>query len=510
MSIEKQANRLQKYLDAHLLEAEIDCEVLALGEKEYNIISDEELLFDEDFEFLPEFDDGAVYELGGRWYLQEEEGVGELTELKYVGKAVTKLPTKNFLGIRSGYELRNGIGLHSEYVKKGKYLGVEALGICERSTLSGVLLFQGMCQREGIKSVIGMTVPVLDEDLFDIKLYAKNFKGWSNLLKFSEVLNIEEKKAIDIEMFMDNLEGLIIVADPKSMDFNKMRPEFDYYQLDTVRFLNSSRDAEYINNLERFMRSDYSPISITDAFYLEKSEYVTREHLWAIAKSFDDKTDNQYFKSKDQYAKELIQMFDSSDKGWVSFFKEAVANEQALVDGCNFMYDTDTRHLPKYQMSKEESSQFETNEKLFMYLIKKGFKDRGVKSQKYIDRVKEEIRVLRKGDVIDYFLVLHDIIGFAKKEELLTGIGRGSAGGSLVSYLLGLIQIDPLEFDLLFERFLNDGRMGEYEDRPLYIIEGDGKKIELIEGTIVRILRDEEEENVFVNDLKEGDEILKY
>ena len=93
---------------------------------------------------------------------------------------------------------------------------------------------------------------------------------------------------------------------------------------------------------------------------------------------------------------------------------------------------------------------------------------------------------------------------------MLTGIGRGSAGGSLVAYLLGIIHIDPLEFDLLFERFLNSGRMGKFEDRPNYIFESeDGETIELAEGELARVLRDGKEIVLYCHEIKQGDEIIK-
>ena len=94
---------------------------------------------------------------------------------------------------------------------------------------------------------------------------------------------------------------------------------------------------------------------------------------------------------------------------------------------------------------------------------------------------------------------------------MLTGIGRGSAGGSLVAYLMGIIQVDPMRFDLLFERFLNEGRMGAFEDRPSIVItQEDGTTIEFEEGSLVRINRKGKEKVIFSHELEEGDEIIIY
>jgi DNA polymerase-3 subunit alpha len=357
-----------------------------------------------------------------------------------------------------------------------------------------------------------MTISVEGCKTYDVKLYAKDFQGWLNLLKFNTIINVDLKINVPVTTLENNKEGLFIVVDPKSMDYNNVNElDVDFYQLDTVNFLNADRDEKYIDNLELFIASDIEPIGITDAFYLESQDFKTRESLWTINKAFDDKTDNQYFKSKSQYAGELLNMFDSQDKSWIELYKKAIKNEAALVEDCNFSYDTDTRHLPRYIMTDEESENFDTNEQLFMHIVKKGFNDRNIKDpQKYVARLKKEIAVLKMGDVIDYFLSLHDIIRYAKSKKMLTGIGRGSAGGSLVAYLMGIIQVDPLRFDLLFERFLNSGRMGKFEERPSYIIEADGSSLEFEEGSLVRIKRGNKETVVFVHEVVEGDEIIRY
>ena len=97
---------------------------------------------------------------------------------------------------------------------------------------------------------------------------------------------------------------------------------------------------------------------------------------------------------------------------------------------------------------------------MFWGLIEQGLQRLKIKNVgKYLDKVQYEYNVIEKGNVVDYFLMLHDIISWCNKNGVLVGIGRGSAGGSVISYLLGLIHLDPLEFDLLFERFMNEGRI---------------------------------------------------
>ena len=507
---------LVEYLDSKLIQHVVDGDLIGIGNDLYLLVDEGVLLFDEDMYFLPNTNEsvsGFIYSFGGRWYTQDIDSEElQLKELIYIGEARYKLPTNSFLGIRSGYELGNGVGNYSTYISKAKFLGATSLGICEKNTLAGVLDFQTSCLRNDIKSIIGMTISIQGEDsIFDAKVYAKNFQGWLALLRFNTELNVDEQKAIGMDLIDFYKKDIYFVADPKSMPYKEANELFDFYQLDSVNFLDEEKDVEFINNLELFLKSNMNPISITDSFYLEQEDYETREFMWTFLKKFDDRTDNQYFKCKDEYAKELIQMFDSNNKSWVSLFKEAIKNEKELVDGCNFIYDTDTRHLPKYEMTKEESSKFENNEKLFLHLIKLGLKSKGLNINDYIGRLKEEIDVLKSADVIDYFLSQYDVMKWAQDRNMLTGVGRGSAGGSLIAYLLGITQINPLDFDLLFERFLNKGRMGKFEDRPMYEVEtNEGKTISFQEGDLVRIIRDGRETAIFIEDLIENDEIVRY
>jgi len=490
---------------------------ILLEGKKYAILDQDVLIVNQEGEFaqkrLPHSSyTGWVYEFGGRWYLQNKDEELSLSELKYLGKAVQDIETKAFLGIHSTHELMNGVSQYSDWLKKGLFIGVEALGICEKHSLSGVLDFQKQCLKNGVKPITGLTLKVKGKQLYTFKLYVKDFEGWQNLLKFNKKINVQGQSNVEEKYFLENKDGLFIIVDTKEVDYKYCPKYIDYYQLETVRFSNNDLDKDFLKNLAKYIRSSYSPISITDAYYLEPEDFMARETLWSISKVFDVKSENQHFKTKQEYATELIDMFAEGCDGWKALFKKAVLNENVVVEGCNFIYDTDTRHLPRYKMNDWEKANFKTSEALFMHYIDEGFRDRGLeKKSEYLERLNTEIEVLKTGDVLDYFLSWRDIIKKAKEDGVLVGFGRGSAAGALVAYLLGLVEADPIEFDLMFERFLNSGRMGVWEDRPLFEIEVDNDNIiKLPEGAMVRIKRGAKEMPVFVHDLVEGDEILRY
>jgi len=151
--LDKQIEKLKRYCSKMLLDFSFEEDALIINDKYYLIVDTVERLFNEELDFLPnnELEEGFagwVYEFGGRGYLNEREEKLSLTELKNIGKVKQRIPTNSFLGIHSGYELMNGVGLYKDWVKKAKFLGVTTLGICEKNTLSGVLVFQSACQSE--------------------------------------------------------------------------------------------------------------------------------------------------------------------------------------------------------------------------------------------------------------------------------------------------------------------------------------------------------------------------
>lgn len=518
-------NKLTEYLDKMLIVFFVQSEtVIKIDGKNYLYMQPDEPMFyimekEEDVVFamdkyMTDELDGSIFMMCGRFYIHNKENTDfELIEIKNIGKA--SVQDNTFLGIRSGYELLNGMGTYKDWIQKAKFLGVKSLGICEKHTLAGALDFQEMCLSNNIKPIIGMTFAVDNQEggMFDIKAYAKNFQGWQNLLKINSAINVKEKPSISVDLLNSLSDDCYYIADPKSLDFKLVKRlgfKMDYFQLDPVNFLVEDKEDWYSKNLNTFIMSNIAPIMITDAFYIEQSDWEIREALWTIGKVFDEKTDNQYFKTKGESLKEFLTNFEDNDiEQGKTIFNLALKNEGIIADNCNFKYDTDTRHLPKYEMTAWESENFKTNEELFLHYVYKGLSNLSLDAEIYKERLLTEIDVLKAGDVLDYFLTKRDIMEYTRKNGMITGAGRGSAGGSLVAYVLGITQVDPVKYGLMFERFLNRGRMGEFLDRPSYIIDfEDGNIVELEEGTIIRVTRNGKEIVVYVHELKETDKFI--
>ena len=448
-------------------------------------------LFDDDFNFvgIPASDRGGesvgtecdyyAYRFGGVYYMlpRGKENDVKLIRLKYVGQAAQEIPTEVFLGVHGQYEITSGSGPYSEWCRKAKFLGVHTLGICEKNSLAGALKFQEECQKNGLKSVIGMECTVSDEPndyRFTVKVYARNEKGWRDLLTINKFINCDNPKYISLSDFnavTRNNDDLVLFLDPKTLDYSRLKGlglDAVIYQLDPVEYTDNSRDEKYLKNLKAFFKDrNLVPVASIDAWYLDEEYSCIRPRLQSIGGTTAYDSDNQYFKANDQYFLELASMFPDTEQGFedaYSRFTDAVDLLKDIADAIDFTIDVKTRHLPRYKMTPEEASQFETNEDLFWSLIEKGLEAHPDLLEDWGDdviaeRIDREVGVIKLGEAIDYFLITWDIINWCHRNGIMTGISRGSAGGCLVSYLLGITKLDPMKYDLLFERFLNVGRV---------------------------------------------------
>lgn len=473
-------NELEEYLSSNTIQYTSDREnyTVSFDGKTYELFppNDDGYFFDEDFRWDNETTeyDGYVFRFGGVWYTIEkgQERDPKLNRVKWRGQSEVAGLSSNFLGVHGSFELLNGTSLYSDWVKKAKFLGIERLGIVEKGTLAGALKFQNACKSVGIIPVFGMEVPVKDEkkDIsFTYKIYAQNEKGWQHLLALNKVINCDSSgKFITPKDISEHMEDVFIVFDPKTIDYTDvpilLRNKHNvFWQADTVEYAKFNRDTEYLTNFEAFYKSKMKPVALCDAFYIEPEYYILRETVNKIGKKVNHKSYNQYFKNEVAYMEELLSLFGDQSIG-EAFYLKARENMDMIAESCNFEIPTNSRHLPRYEMTKEEKEKYESNEDMFDSLIYEGIENKPELLEDYsedvlVERIERESDTIKFGDVVDYFLILRDIVNWCKGNDILLGGGRGSSAGCLISYLFGIVNTNALKFNLLFERFLNKGRV---------------------------------------------------
>lgn len=416
--------------------------------------------------------DRYVYKFGAEWYwlnVGSEKEV-KFNRMRWVGLANISMFPTGFIGVHGQSEILNGSGNYFDWAKKAKFLGLKSLGICEKNSLSGVIKFQSACEAVGIKPIIGMEITVWKggDVYYGLKCFAKDETGWLNLLSINKVINTENSRVIEEDVLFNYLDGVISVLDPKTSNFADVRnTPFDYYQFDTVEYVKNDRYEWYLKNLKTFYNSKKRPLPMCDAYYIDQEFSVVKGKLNRISSVTNYESHNQHFKDIEEYYDEVLAMFSEEkiDEGIPDEFIADMLDRLDLVcEEVNFKVDTHHRHLPAYKMTPEQKEKYETNEDLFWDLIQQGCQKREFLFDQYgedviMERIDREIKVIKLGESIDYFLILWDIVKWCRENDILTGIGRGSAGGSLVAYLLEITQLDPLRWGLLFERFLNEGRV---------------------------------------------------
>lgn len=417
--------------------------------------------------------DFIVFLWGDKFYYTPSDKIKnpEFNILRYIDKIEQK--SYPFLGIHGKYELLNGSKDYSEWCKKAKFLNISTLGICEKNTLAGTLAFQEECKKNDIKSILGETISIKLDDTFCVgKIFVINEKGWKNMLLINTEINVNNpSKYVTEEKLLELSEGLVFVFHPAYFPFDKKRVDryssvFSqcYFQLDSCKYNNIETDNQFILDTNKYLKSHLNPILINDAYYLEKEDYEIKSTLNMISGERDLLSNDQWFKTFDENLV-LFQEYFSNENDFEKAITKSVESLLTIESTCNFEIETGKFKLPQYKMTKEEENKYKTNENMFLTLIEKAFVDKvinkGLDFEVYSERLNQEVETIKKGGFEDYFLILWDVVKFCKDNNILTGIGRGSAGGSLISYLLDITRINPMPYKLLFERFLNEGRLGK-------------------------------------------------
>lgn len=453
-------------------------------------------LSDEEFDFIEENKiEYIVFKWGTRYYYcdtskrkkneyNEEVIIPKFNNFRNIGNFESSFDEIDFinLGIHSGYELLNGSGDAQDYVNKASFFKQKSLAICEKNTLAGTLSFQLSCDKKSIKSILGQTITIAynynesDEhhDLYELKLYVKNKIGWQNLLRISKQINVDFESFIPFDNILEYTKGLVCVIpfdsyfnknikNKKSiLELKKLKSIFEdvFYQIDFTEFNDDSLDIERLQTIKYYFENFYKkvqPVYIEDVFYVDSIDSDVKSLLNKVDKKAIPSSKNQYLKSVDEIIEKYYNLF-SDENNQVSKFFKSLSNTKKINDLCNYRIDTGHHKLPKFEVEDTIGLYYELIEDGFNRKVKKAFKGDKEKIKLYKARLEEENDVIVGAGFVDYFLILWDIIKWAKESDILVGPGRGSVGGCLVAYLLDIIEIDPIQYNLLFERFLNKTR----------------------------------------------------
>lgn len=511
-------------------------------EVSFNLMEDPSVLMEEDIYYV-------AFKFGDNWYYYDLREEFKFNILKYIGKrqaVKTDIPFVN-LGVHTPYELLNGSGDLGLWVKKAKYLGHTAIGICDRNTMAATFNLQKECDKAGIKHVFGysFTLQFYDEKV-DMKVYSLSQKGLRNLLRIQKEIMVDsEENVLTLSQLLTHGEGNVLVFGKlssywmkKNMNVVKeLERTFDmmFYQVDLSEYKAERIDIEILNAtkfyFDNFFLEDegifeVEPILICDNYYLDKDDAKNKIILNKIAtKAAHNQSDDQYFKDIDEHLAMFQSIFDS-EKWDVEALLELMCQPTVeIAEKATARFETGKMFMPEYIMLPDEINKYGDRHTMFLELLEEGLTSKipVEEHERYRKRLEEEIYIIESTNNVDYFLVQWDMVNEARKRGIVTGIGRGSAGGSLVSYLLGIISIDPLKYDLIFSRFLVPERCGlQWNDNTTIIgedidilsgedyveLELEGKTLKVSRDAEIRVKRDDEEMTVYADELQPEDDII--
>ena len=386
------------------------------------------------------------------------------------------------------YSLLDGLAKIDELVDAAKKDEAPAVAITDHGTMYGVIEFYQKCKKAGIKPIIGVEAYLApasrldkatksDEKNYHLLLLAKNNQGYRNLLKLTSIAHLEGyyyKPRIDWEVLTKHKDGLIactacasgeipklILAgklDKAKKRINEYRELFGegnfYLELqDHPDF----PEQKIVNEaLKEFSRELGLPLVATnDLHYIKQDDADVQDVLLCLqTKRKKDDLDRMEMAGGDFYYKTAREM-----ESFFSDTPEALSNTLKIAEDCNVDIELGNIQLPFFAVPNGKSEMDYLREISEAGLMKRYGKEKSGVDKEIIDRLDYELLVIEKMGWPSYFLIVADFVNWAKDSGIVVGPGRGSAAGSIVCYLTGITNLDPLKYDLLFERFLNPDRI---------------------------------------------------
>jgi len=411
------------------------------------------------------------------------------------------------LHLHSEYSLLDGAIRLNDLFEKCKEYGMDSVAITDHGTMHGAAEFYEKANKASIKPIIGCEVYVAPRSLKDktdqdrrglthLVLLAKNREGYLNLCKLTSIAQFEGfyyKPRIDRELLADHSDGLIALSAclKGQVSQNIINNNIEQAEKSVEFFLNTFGENNFFLEIQQngmdiqnkvnqglfdiSKRLSVPIVATNDCHYLSKNDVSAHEILLCIqtGKVLNDPT---HFKFDSN------QLYFKSSEEMISSFKDfpgAIESTQEIAKRCNVEFDDKTYHFPKFDKSSEESE-----DDIFKQQALSGFaekieiirlKNPKFDEQIYKERLDYEIETILKMGFPGYFLIVADFIRYAKEIDVPVGPGRGSAAGSMVAYVMGITDLDPIEHGLIFERFLNPSRMSMPDIDVDFCIEGRGQ-----------------------------------
>ncbi|RDU74500.1 DNA polymerase III subunit alpha [Helicobacter anseris] len=412
------------------------------------------------------------------------------------------------LHLHTEYSLLDGANKIKKLAQRIKELGMNSVSMTDHGNMFGAIDFYTTMKKEGIKPIIGIEAYLHNnEDLsskeskqrFHICLYAKNEIGYKNLMFLSSKAFLEGfyyYPRINKKILREHSEGILASSaclqgevswhlntnNPRNVKFGAKGYEVakevaleykdifgDDFYLEIMR--HGIGDQKFIDDqlIRLSIETGIKLIATNDTHYTKKEDATTQEVAMCVAmgKTFNDK-DRMRHSVKEFYVKSQEEM-----QRLFADIPEAIAHTQEIAEKCNLEIDLkDEKNNPPTpptfvftkEYAKNEGQDIDNDADYFAFKAREGLEERlkivpSQKHQIYRDRLEEEIRIINQMKFPGYMLIVWDFINYAKKNNIPVGPGRGSAAGSLVAFCLKITNIDPMKYDLLFERFLNPERV---------------------------------------------------
>ena len=387
------------------------------------------------------------------------------------------------LHVHTEYSLLDGACRIGSMMERVKELGQDAIAITDHGVMYGCIDFYKAAKAAGVKPIIGCEVYVarrgmedrvhgIDNDPYHLVLLCENRQGYENLCLLVSGAFIDGfygKPRVDLDLLRKHHEGLIAMSAclaggiPQYLmleDYEaakdyalKMADIFgpDHFYLE-LQDHGIAEQRPVNQGILRISRETGLPLVVTnDAHYLRKEDAEMQDVLLCVqtGKTVDD-TNRMKFETEEFYLKseeELRQLFPNAP--------EAFENTVKIAQRCNLEFVFNEYHLPSFPVPEGY-----TNEEYFRKLCYDGFRERYQQPpQEYVDRLEYEIGVISRMGYVNYYLIVWDFIRYAKEQGIPVGPGRGSGAASIVAYCMHITEVDPMQYALIFERFLNPERV---------------------------------------------------